>query len=238
MDERPDWYQRWVAGRQRLIERALDEVPYARDGVLLDVAAGDAGYSRLVAEHTGTRLVAQDFSETECAAVRRSGAATVRGDVRRLGFADACADVTVAFEIVEHLSKRDATAMFEELHRVTKPGGTLLLSTPNRYAIESFKGLAHYLRDGTVWNARDETHIRLYSRRELLKALRPYFDVRRTYGYYLLEAGERALPFSHTVTTNPLLSNLCFILCVVATPRALVGAKAALGRPRELALQR
>ena len=218
MRTRAEWYTDWDAGRRRLIARALREHPCA-GATLLDVAAGDTGYSRLVGEATGARVIAHDLGQAACIGLRNQGVPVVRGDVRALGFADEIADITVAFELIEHLSELNSERMIAELFRVTKPGGTLLLSTPNRYALESVKGIVRYFRDGTVWNARDETHLRLFSRAALLAALRPWFDVQQIYGYYLVEPGGRRLPFSHVITANALASNLCFILFVVATRR-------------------
>jgi SAM-dependent methyltransferase len=219
MPDRPDWYERWDTGRRRLIERAIADHAWAPGARVLDVAAGDTRYSDLVGELLCARVIGHDRGVAECAGLRARGIPAVRGDVRHLAFADGIADVTLAFEIIEHLPKAEASVLIDELHRVTKPGGTLLLSTPNRFALESVKGIVRYFKDGTVWNARDETHVGLYSRRELLAALQPRFDVRRTYGYYLLEAGDRRTPFSHAVTTSAVISNLCFILMVVATRR-------------------
>jgi SAM-dependent methyltransferase len=185
----------------------------------LDIAAGDTRYTDLVGELLRARTIGHDRGLAECVGLQERGIPVVRGDVRALGFADEIADITVAFEVIEHLSELHSERMLAELFRVTKPGGTLLLSTPNRYALESVKGILRYFIDGTVWNARDETHLRLFSRRSLLAALHPWFDVQRTYGYYLVDPGGRRLPFSHLVTANALASNLCFILFVVATRR-------------------
>ena len=212
-------YQRWMRGRTQLIARAAAGLPCTPGGIVLDIAAGDGGFSALIGEATGGRVITQDWAAAECHSMQTRGLSAVRGDVRRLPFGARIADVTVAFEIIEHFHKPDALAVIEELHRVTKPGGTLLLSTPNRYALESFKGLAQYFRDGTVWNGRDETHLKLYSRRELISTIGLWFDVQRSYGYYLLEPRGRPAPGSHMITENPILANLCFILLVVATPK-------------------
>ncbi len=128
--------------------------------------------------------------------------------------------MTVAFEIIEHFPDVEAAAIVDELHRITKPGGTLLLSTPNRLSLESLKGTARYLVNGSVWNARDGTHVKLYSKRQILSLLRRRFDIQHVYGYYLTTGPrERPLPGTYWITANPLLANLCFILVVVATNR-------------------
>ena len=214
------WYQRWMAGRQRVVERALGDLSCTPSGVVLDVASGDGTFTTQVAARAGGVAVAQDWGAKECGMARNAGCRTVRGDTRRLPFGDETADVTLAFEIIEHFGEYEARAVIDELHRVTKRGGTLLLSTPNRLALESLKGTARYLINGTVWNARDETHVKLYSKRGLLSLLRPRFDVQRVYGYYLTTGPrEHPLPGTYWVTANALLANLCFILVIVATKR-------------------
>ena len=89
----------------------------------------------------------------------------------------------------------------------------------DRLVKESLKGMLRFLRDGTVWNGRDETHLKLYSRRDLAHALARRFEVRQIYGYYLIERRHAPLPGTYTITTNPLLANLCFILVAVATSK-------------------
>ena len=51
----------------------------------------------------------------------------VRGDAQRLPLADACADVVVAGEVLEHVPDLDAAV--GEACRVLRPGGTLVVDT-------------------------------------------------------------------------------------------------------------
>jgi SAM-dependent methyltransferase len=53
-----------------------------------------------------------------------------QADCLALPFSPGCFDLVVAFEIIEHLD--DPQAFLAELRRVLDPGGTLILSTPNR----------------------------------------------------------------------------------------------------------
>lgn len=46
------------------------------------------------------------------------------------GLADNAYDVVVSFQVIEHIKKDEL--FLEEIHRVLKPGGTALLTTPNR----------------------------------------------------------------------------------------------------------
>jgi len=209
----------WMSGRKRLIRTAARGLCIDPSGVVLDVAAGDGVLSAVATAEMGGHLVTQDWGASECAKSRTAGRRTVRGDVRRLPFPDGFADVTLAFEIIEHFYRDDARLTIDEIYRVTKPGGTLLLSTPNRYSLESWKELARYVLTGNVWNARDQTHVTLYSSGALQTLLAPQFSVRQWYGYYLPTLARRTLPWTYRVTTNPVVANLSFLLLVVATRR-------------------
>ena len=46
------------------------------------------------------------------------------------GLADNAYDVVVSFQVIEHI--QDDALFLQEIHRVLKPGGTALLTTPNR----------------------------------------------------------------------------------------------------------
>jgi SAM-dependent methyltransferase len=75
-------------------------------------------------------IVGGDVSPTALATyARRTGNPAVRLDAERLPFADDRFDVVVADDVVEHLVDTDAFA--RELHRVLRPDGWLLLTTPN-----------------------------------------------------------------------------------------------------------
>jgi SAM-dependent methyltransferase len=111
-------------------------------GVLvLEVACGRGGFVKELAR-SGARVSGCDFSFSAlCAASTKlrdvSGRATlIQGDAQCLPFADATFDLLVSCETIEHVPNlRSAMA---EMHRVTRPGGRLLLTTPN-YA--NFMGL-------------------------------------------------------------------------------------------------
>jgi len=78
------------------------------------------------------RIVAADV-DFDLLAARKAGFPAVRwvvGDAHPLPFRDAAFDGLFAGELVEHLP--DPEAGVEEFRRVLRPGGTLVLTTPNR----------------------------------------------------------------------------------------------------------
>jgi 2-polyprenyl-6-hydroxyphenyl methylase / 3-demethylubiquinone-9 3-methyltransferase len=98
----------------------------APGAVLLDLACGGG----LLAPHVaplGYRHVGVDLSQESLRQARAHGVSPVRADVRALPVRDGTADVVVAGEVLEHVPGLES--LVEELCRVLKPGGTLLLDT-------------------------------------------------------------------------------------------------------------
>jgi SAM-dependent methyltransferase len=117
----------------RMIEPTLDAARAA--GVrlrIVDIGCGDgAATSELARRARGHTVVGADWS---CQALRRArgrGLTVVRAglDAPGLPFADHSLDVAVLSEVIEHLVDTDAA--LDEITRVLRPGGSLLLSTPN-----------------------------------------------------------------------------------------------------------
>jgi SAM-dependent methyltransferase len=213
-------YRRWMAGRRQLIAQAIFAAAITCVGTILDIAAADGALSSFVAEYTGGRVVTHDISLPECRIALRAGLRAVHGDALHLPFATGVANLTLAFEILEHFPAWQASHLIEELARVTAPGGLLLLSTPNRYSLESLKGMVSYVRTGAVWNARDSAHQQLHHVGSVKRLLAPSFEVRSVLGYSLTpELRHRPTPWTFTITRNPLLSRMCFDLLVVAERR-------------------
>ncbi|MGD9483333.1 methyltransferase domain-containing protein [Streptomyces sp. TRM70308] len=98
-------------------------------GTVLDVGCGDGTAAAVAAPLLpGKRIVGCDWSHD---ALRRANTrlSAVRGELAALPFATGAADAVLFSEVIEHLVDPDAA--LDELHRVLRPGGHLLLSTPN-----------------------------------------------------------------------------------------------------------
>jgi SAM-dependent methyltransferase len=116
-----------------LLARALGSVSSgAPAATVLDIGCGDGSAAATAADAlTGHRLIGVDWSQD---ALRRAATripCAVRGELTDGGlpFASATADAVLFSEVVEHLVDPDAA--LDELRRVLRPGGHLMLSTPN-----------------------------------------------------------------------------------------------------------
>jgi 2-polyprenyl-3-methyl-5-hydroxy-6-metoxy-1,4-benzoquinol methylase len=113
---RYEWARHFVAGRR-----------------VLDAGFGTGFGTRILADAGAEHVVGidNDASAVEQASAELPENVEFRvSDVATLPFADASFDVVTCMEVIEHVE--DPERVLGELHRVLKPDGLLLLSTPNR----------------------------------------------------------------------------------------------------------
>jgi SAM-dependent methyltransferase len=109
------------------MERVLRHVP--RSGRHLDVGTGRGDGTALVAE-VAAPCIGLEYGLRSALLAARRGCTIARGDARRLPFAAGCFDSVTCLDVLEHVPRpREAVA---ELARVLRPGGVLILQTPNR----------------------------------------------------------------------------------------------------------
>jgi cyclopropane fatty-acyl-phospholipid synthase-like methyltransferase len=142
---------------QRFVERT-----FLRPGVrVLDFGAATGS---LVACLRGRAIAADGFefsraAREHCAKKRGFG---LIGDLTEI--APASYDLITMIEVIEHLT--DLRSTLEMLHATLKPGGTLLVTTPNR------RGWRAMLEGGNWREARKKFHLFLFDKRSLHHHLR------------------------------------------------------------------
>jgi SAM-dependent methyltransferase len=100
--------------------------------VIIDVGCGDGSALAAAAGHNPAhRFAGIDWSRDALRRARDRGLTVVRASVAAPGLpvADGAADVVIMSELIEHLVDPDGA--IAEIRRVLRPGGSLLLSTPN-----------------------------------------------------------------------------------------------------------
>lgn len=144
------------------LKRYVFALPYCEGKQVLDAACG-AGYGTAALAAVAQRVVGIDASAEAIAYAReRYETANVefeQMDATRLRLADESLDVVCSFETIEHLQDRDA--FLAEVVRVLRPGGTLLVSTPQA-------------RETTLQPANPHHHVE-YSRQDFEELLRRFF---------------------------------------------------------------
>jgi SAM-dependent methyltransferase len=121
----PDRAQRMA----RMLSEALHDV--AGPACILDLGCGDGEAAQVAAKRSpGHRMIGIDWSAGNLNLARRRGLAVLQAGVGpQLPVASEAADVVIMSELIEHLVDTDSA--LDEVRRVLKPGGSLLLSTPN-----------------------------------------------------------------------------------------------------------
>ena len=117
-------------------------MPLIRPGVrFADIGAGEGFFSQLLGEHLRAKsglqprdvITACDifpeyfrYPAVQCEKISSDG---------RLPYDDASIDIACSLEVVEHVE--DQFAFARELHRILKPGGLAIISTPNVLNVNS-----------------------------------------------------------------------------------------------------
>jgi 2-polyprenyl-3-methyl-5-hydroxy-6-metoxy-1,4-benzoquinol methylase len=100
---------------------------------VLDIACGEGYGTALLGQAASTVIgveVAEDAVAHAIANYARANLCFRRGDARRIPLDDGSVDVVVSFETIEHIDEQET--FLAEVRRVLRPGGKLIVSTPDR----------------------------------------------------------------------------------------------------------
>ncbi|MBB5911792.1 SAM-dependent methyltransferase [Nocardia transvalensis] len=108
-----------------------DLLPRCAGKTVLEAGSGE-GYGANMIADVAARVTGLDYdvSAVEHVRVAYPRVEMVQGNLAALPFEDASVDVVVNFQVIEHLW--DQAQFLRECLRVLRPGGELLISTPNR----------------------------------------------------------------------------------------------------------
>lgn len=169
----------WRAGQERRFEMVREWAALGGRRVL-DVGCGIGMYTNAFLRET-EEVFGIEIEHDRALEARSRTKQVVQGPGERLPFADESFDVVFSHEVLEHV--RDDRACVEEMARVTRPQGRLLIFVPNRlYAFEThgifWRGQYHFgnipfvnwlpntLRDGLA------PHVRAYTAQGLHRLLK------------------------------------------------------------------
>ena len=118
------WFRRHEAAYLAL-------APHCTGATVLEAGCGE-GYGANLLAGTARRVLALDYDELTASHVRRAypNVDVVRGNLAYLPMADGAVDVVANLQVIEHLWDQEGFLL--ECRRVLRPGGTLLVTTPNR----------------------------------------------------------------------------------------------------------
>lgn len=165
----------WRAGQERRLRMILDAAGARASGRVLDDGCGVGMYLGRLAEKARCAVgVEYEHERAVSALARASGVACAAGEA--LPFPAETFDLVLSHEVLEHVA--DDRRALEEILRVLRPGGRLILFCPNRgYPFEThgifWRGQYHFGNIPLVnylpraLRNRLAPHVRVYSARDL-----------------------------------------------------------------------
>ena len=145
----------------------LSNIPKNGTMSVLDVGCGTGLNSQYISKQ-GHKVTGIDISQIAIEKYRNNGFNGITCDIKKgIPVSDESFDMIFASEVLEHI--HDTSFFFSEAYRILKPGGTLLLSTPNSaYFLYRLFGVF----GKTLTELQHPGHIRFFSKRSLLKDCR------------------------------------------------------------------
>nr|WP_306238097.1 MULTISPECIES: class I SAM-dependent methyltransferase [unclassified Ornithinimicrobium] len=114
----------WYRERRHLLRRRVRDLAPGR---ALDIGAAGGGNTRVL-QSLGWDVLALEFSAEGAQVASERGLQVIRADAQQLPVADASLDLVTALDVLEHLPDHERAAA--EIHRVLRPGGTLVAAVP------------------------------------------------------------------------------------------------------------
>jgi len=153
------------------VERVLRRYQTGTPRTVVDIGTADGLMLAALRERLGQLVfVGVDYSFPLLHAVNLEGVQKVQGDALALPMQSQLADAIIATAVIEHVP--DADGLLRECHRLLRPGGLLVLSTPNPVMDHLAEGL------GIL---KDAGHNRTFTLKELSARI-------ATHGFEVMEA--------------------------------------------------
>lgn len=150
------WHENYWFRRHEVVYAACATWCEGSPQRVLDAGCGEGyGTAQLTSLWPAARVLGADYDRLATAHARAvygsRGTAYLRGALTSIPLADNAFDLVVSFQTVEHVWSPEVFA--RELERVCRPGGTVVLSTPNRTTFSP--GLGRREKPANVFHARE-----------------------------------------------------------------------------------
>lgn len=212
---------------QEHIERYHFAFNYTAGKRVLDVACGMGNGSALLSRNADFVSGLDRDKESVNFAKKhysRPNSEFIIGDAEILNFPENSFDIVVSFETIEHLPS--PKKFLKEIKKILKPGGMLILSSPDREVVREI------LIDVSYQNP---FHIKEFSQEELKSLLEKTFQVEEIWGQFVYESSflrkkiRDILRFLIQLDRQKRLKKLLPLSWVLTIPRRVSGMKKTVG---------
>ena len=144
----------------RLAQRQLSLI--GKNKFILDIGCNTGELTKVIAKNN--KVIGMELSEGAVKLGKNKGLDIRVGNIYKIPFKDNTFDVVYISEVIEHLLETDRA--LTEVHRVLKPQGRLILTTPN---CTSFRDRILVLFGHLQSYAQHLEHVRLFNKERIVK---------------------------------------------------------------------
>jgi 2-polyprenyl-3-methyl-5-hydroxy-6-metoxy-1,4-benzoquinol methylase len=124
---------------QTRFAHSLELLAPERGDCVLDVGCGSGVFSNLIARNIGVEVTGVDANKAAIAFCRKKylnpNLNFVQCSIDEIAFGKLSFDKISFLEVIEHIYRRQAEETLDLFHELLKPGGRLVLSTPNAHSM-------------------------------------------------------------------------------------------------------
>ena len=138
---------------------------YIKNKIVLDIASGEGYGSNLMSEYAEFVYgvdIDRETIENAQAKYKNKNIKFYEGSTSKIPLENKTIDVVISFETIEHHDKHEE--MLDEIKRVLKPNGLLIISTPDKYFYSDKR------------NYKNEFHVKELYKNEFIDLINNYFN--------------------------------------------------------------
>ncbi len=144
---------------------------------ILDVGCGDGFIGRILMDN-GNDVVGVEIHDEPIREARKKGMKVIKARAQKLPFKSNTFEIVVMAEVIEHFLETEAA--LAEVRRVLKPGGRVIITTPN---FASFRDRILVLFGKLQAFSQHKDHVKFFNKERLIKVLDDCgFEVVKVYG--------------------------------------------------------
>lgn len=155
-------------------KKALELLDVGGQDVILDAACGSGVLTEMIAQKEPAAITGVDFSEAAIAfcdqQYKHERLNFINLDLQKRYFKPMSFTKIIMLEVIEHLAEDAAMPILKNLHDYLKPGGKLVVSTPNK---KSLWPMIEWCLDAfrLTPKMKNEQHVKLYTKQSLRETL-------------------------------------------------------------------